>query len=677
MATERGVNAIDPGHGDAASEEPAPILTVPDELTEVPAVVPTGNAWVTLPDVDAATGAVPSLTLLHDTAGGLIELRGAPLCAPAANIAGQPVPDDAWELEFVAGLLPRWHADVGGCGATVTIACPPDHRGYVHQLSVTNHGDRPIDVEVAFSGRLDEASLHVFSGRAIEGPHRWRFDPWSRALVWEISTGLPVVALAVRAEDGAAPRLDQPDQPVPTGDEPARGIGVDEHAGPGADATCGAGLDVGWSHRRASTLGSGETMSSTLYLGVGREADGAALATVDLARHGAEPLIARTRDWIAARCGPELEGRAELQALRDRNRLFCLTFAAGRTIDTEELVLVTSRSPRYYVSGAHWTRDSLLWAFPAVLAVDVPLATAWLRSAFTRYAHNPGVHALYLDGGVLYPGFELDEVAAFLLALDRYLDVADQGEALLREADVRDGLSRVDAALDSAHDDATGLYRTLLLSTDDPAPRPFVTYSNALTVAALRARARIHYHLGNEVAGRVAEHEAEALRQTLLDHAVVDSRFGPMLCGATDGYGDTVCFDEPPGSLELLAHYGVLGADDPEFTATVAWIHSDENPYGPGDGPYATPTCAHARHPWLLAVGNALLRGEQRWFDVLPRLPLDNGFACETFDGVTGEPRTGLGFATCAGWLAHTIDVATARQPGMERNDPEDADATS
>jgi uncharacterized protein len=651
-----------------------PILTVPAELDSVPQVVPTGNAWVTLPDIDTATGDVPSLTVLHDAAGGLIELRGAPLCASAVVVDGQPVPDDAWELELVAGLLPRWHASVHGCTVTTTVACPPDHHGSVHQVSVANHGDRPVDVEVAFSGRLDEASLHVFSARTIEGPHRWRFDPWSRALVWEISTGLPVVALAVRADDGAAPQLDLPRR---TNDEEATEIGAHPaDTRGGSDNAGGSGLEVAWSQRRAARLDPGGSTALTLYLGVAREADGATLATVDLARHGAEPLITRTRDWFDARRGPTLAGRADLQAVRDRNRLFCLTFAAGSTIDTEELVLVTSRSPRYYVSGAHWSRDSLLWAFPAVLAVDLALAAAWLRSAFTRYARNPGEHALYLDGGVLYPGFELDEVCAFLLALDRYLAIAHDDD-LLGEPAVRDGLARVDAALDAARDDTTGLYRTFLLSTDDPAPRPFVTYSNALTVAALRARARILHRLGDEATGRVAEREADALRRTLLDHAVVDGSFGPMLCGATDGRGDTVLFDEPPGSLELLAHYGVLPAEDAVLRATMAWIRSAENPHGPGDGPYATPTCAHARHPWLLSVGNALLAGEDRWLDDLPRLPLDNGFACESFDAQTGEPRTGVGFATCAGWLAHAIDVATVREAARDENDHEDPDATS
>lgn len=632
----------------------APILTVPDELEHVAHVVPTGNAWVALPDVDAGSGAIPSVTLLHDAAGGLIELRGRDLCAPRVSVNGAEVPTDAWQGELIAGLLPRWRAHVAGCELRLTIACPPDHRGLVVELTATNAGGGDVEVALGFTGHLDVATLHVFSSRPIEGPHRWRFDPWSRALVHEVNIGLPVAALAVRAEDGAAPSLD-------------------------ADDTAGTGLGVRWSHDRAGTLAAGDSRSFAVHLGVGRETDAATLATVDLARHGGSALIERTRRWFAHRCGPTLPGRPALAALRDRNRLFSLTFAAGRTIDGEELVLVTSRSPRYYVSGAHWTRDSLLWAFPSVLAADRDLAADWLRSAFGRYTHNAGTHALTIDGAVLYPGFELDEVAAFLLALDRALeaDARTSAEApgsdaasaparadLLDEATIREGLARVDAALDGARDAGTGLYATFLTATDDPAPLPFVTSSNALTVAALRARARIRRRLGDEIGARRADQRAGQLWSALREQAVVEGPFGPMLAGASDGQGATVLFDEPPGSLELLAYHGVLDPDDPLFTATVAWIHSDHNPHGPGqvggDGPHTTPTCPHARHPWLLAVGNALLRGEHRWLDVLPELPLDNGFACETFDATTGAPRTGVGFATCAGWLAHAIDVATS-----------------
>ena len=65
---------------------------------------------------------------------------------------------------------------------------------------------------------------------------------------------------------------------------------------------------------------------------------------------------------------------AQLRALYNTNLFFCIFYSTGLTIDTEELVLVTSRSTRYYVSAAYWDRDSLLWAFPAVLDADPALA---------------------------------------------------------------------------------------------------------------------------------------------------------------------------------------------------------------------------------------------------------------------------------------------------------------
>ena len=55
---------------------------------------------------------------------------------------------------------------------------------------------------------------------------------------------------------------------------------------------------------------------------------------------------------------------ADLDLLMNRNFLFTALYAWGRTIDTEQFVGVTSRSPRYYVSAAYWDRDAMLWSFP-------------------------------------------------------------------------------------------------------------------------------------------------------------------------------------------------------------------------------------------------------------------------------------------------------------------------
>lgn len=135
-----------------------------------------------------------------------------------------------------------------------------------------------------------------------------------------------------------------------------------------------------------------------------------------------------TTDWLDARRWPIPD--AQLERLYNTNLFFCLFYSAGITLDTEELVLVTSRSPRYYVSAAYWDRDSLLWSFPTVVDADPALARRMLDYVFGRQRRNLGVHSRYIDGTVLEPGFELDELMAPVLALERYVGATGDRDCL-------------------------------------------------------------------------------------------------------------------------------------------------------------------------------------------------------------------------------------------------------
>ena len=66
----------------------------------------------------------------------------------------------------------------------------------------------------------------------------------------------------------------------------------------------------------------------------------------DRLRQGFDAAYAGTSAWLAAR-----EKRLNDPALHEllgTNLFFAFFYASGRTIDTEELCLMTSRSPRYY-----------------------------------------------------------------------------------------------------------------------------------------------------------------------------------------------------------------------------------------------------------------------------------------------------------------------------------------
>jgi len=130
-----------------------------------------------------------------------------------------------------------------------------------------------------------------------------------------------------------------------------------------------------------------------------------------------------------------------------------------------------------------------------------------------------------------------------------------------------------------------------------------------------------------------------------------------MYCWSSDLKGSYILYDDPPGSLELLAHYGFVEQDDPVYRNTVAWIYSNHNPYIGGAGRFGGPECPHARHPWLLTLCNGLLRGRDL-VDGALAAPLDSGFACGTFDRHAGVVKTGAAFASCASFFAYALDKA-------------------
>ena len=108
---------------------------------------------------------------------------------------------------------------------------------------------------------------------------------------------------------------------------------------------------------------------------------------------------------------------------------------------------MTSRSPRYYVSAAYWDRDSLLWAFPAILLADPGYARELLL-AFSRQGRNFGVHSRYIDGTVLEPGFELDELCAPVIALEGYIRTTGD-DAIAALPEVKSRLEEILAKLDA------------------------------------------------------------------------------------------------------------------------------------------------------------------------------------------------------------------------------------
>ena len=577
--------------------------------------LPTGSEQVSLPRVNEINAGVEDLTFLHMASRGLIDLRGGqlePLLRPFVAQQGVEAELGGFEWSRLGYWYPRFAARAGALGLEGVILTPVGERGFGYRLRLTNNGAETVETAFGLRGQTGSAWHCVNVDKPIEGALNCYVSGWSGLRVFEQMCGVPLFALAPICEGECRAEF-----------EPA-------------------GEGWLWRLERTVRLAPGESAEFTAWWGLGLEEVSAVTSARELQRRGWDWELRRSLAWLAQR---SLDlGDEALTRLYNTNLFFCIFFSTGRTLDTEELVLVTSRSPRYYVSAAYWDRDSLLWSFPAVLDADAALAREMLGYVFGRQRRNIGVHSRFIDGTVLEPGFELDELMAPVLALERYVD-ATCDRSVLADPDVLRGIDGILRKLDAERAEGCELYETFLQPTDDERIYPYITYDNVLVWRALRALGRLFER--PELTER-----AERVRRAIYDNCIFDGAFA----WSVDLAGGHDVYDEPPGSLLLLPYYGFCAWDDPVYLKTAEMIRSPDYTYSFAGCEIAEIGCPHAPHPWLLSIGNSLLCGRSsEALEHLRRTRLDNGIACESVDEHTGECTTGEAFATCAGFICHAL----------------------
>lgn len=583
----------------------------------------TGNEYVSLPTIRAQDGGIEGLSFLHMGAKGMIEMCGDPLLIPFLTVGGAECPLTDLRWRRLHHWIPVFTATAGKWEVEGTLLTPIGERGFGYRLRLT--GAPAEEMCLGLRGAWTQTLHSINESKPIRVEKNCYPSGWNHCHVMDLRPDLSLFAFAPIYTE-------KPEEC------PVRSFFTSE------------GEQIHYRIELPFSLSAGQEVELCVWFGLGFEEVAAATSAKELLRQGFAHELDRTSRWLAAR--ERTVGDSALDETLNLNLFFSYFFGGGRTLDTEDFVLVTSRSPRYYVSAAYWDRDSLLWSFPAILLADQETAAEMLRYVFTRQIQNVGIHSRYIDGTLLEPGFELDELCAPLIALFRYVDFSGD-KAMLERPWIREGIEHILKRLRSKRHPEIALYETFLQPTDDLRVHPYLTYDNVLvwySLKELAARIPLYHELASE---------AQQVKTAIAAHCTKEKDGQSMYAWSVDLCGAWDVYDEPPGSLLLLPHYGFCAADDPTWLHTVAVIRRADYPYSFADCPIAEIGCPHAPHPWVLSIANSLLSEKKEAAKRhLLLCKLDNGVACESVDAYSGESATGDAFATCAGFLAYAIDRA-------------------
>lgn len=528
-------------------------------------VLPTGNEWISLPTIRASDGAITNFNVLSMRDRGLLEVTGysgSAALQPYFLIDGKQLPLRNLGWELIEYWIPIAHLGADGLEATMTYCAPPGSRAAFLRLNLTNRRAETVSASLGLKASWGALNRVTYTPVALRGERSISEAPW-------VSPG--EVFSFVTHDTQFAWSLVHPDSQAKVFLPPLAGS-------PGLDA------------QRTVMVAPGQTVEANFVLAAGVEEFSAAHNAKALRelidRHGAEEIIRRSAEWCRHRT--RTTGRPELDVLMNRNFLFTALYAWGTTIDTEQFVGVTSRSPRYYVSAAYWDRDAMLWSFPGLLDIDRTLARQALEYALTIQLRNAGTHSRFIDGVVLEDGFQLDEAVAPIIATAEYVKQTGDETILTSHHDALVALR--DRVL-SRFDPETGLYSTLQDSQDEFQKLPFITYDNVLAWRALLDLAAMFQRLKDSVSSKEMTQRAASLRSSIMKYCVSSAAPGgadTIFVYATDGH-NAVFADVPPGSLMKLPSVGFVSENDPVFVNTYNWLHSKSYKFSYADKTYGLP----------------------------------------------------------------------------------------
>jgi len=581
----------------------------------------TGNEYVSLPAIRETNGAIESISCLYMQLKGMLELKGQNglICPFIRSKETEMQLNPVWKRDNY--WIPSFQSEDSAILFHCTYLTPVEERGFGLRLKAVNNSDKSREITIGVQGSWDETLHTVNESIPLKTGRSVLHSNWNHMFVFQQIAGTPLIAFAPIVED---------DQPFSEYDQ---GAAWEQK-------------DFAYSIYKTSVLNPGQEMQMDVFFGLGYEEVAAAASAKEMLRQGFDSLKARTDHWLSLR--EKQIGNPGLRTVLNTNLFFAFFYASGRTIDTEELCMMTSRSPRYYVSAAYWDRDSLLWAFPAIVEADPKYAKELLISVFRRQSRNFGIHSRYIDGTVLEPGFELDELCAPVIAVDRYVrKTGDQ--SILHCRVIREAFDRILEKLEERKHPEIDLYSTFLQPTDDMHHFPYLTYDNILAWKSLTVLSEI-------LALPDLKEQADRVKAAILQYCVHEHEGNSFFAWSVDLNGKWDIYDEPPGSLLLLPFFDFCNYDDPVWNNTASLIRDSEYPLSFADHPIAEIGCKHAPHPWILSICNSLLSNHaESALSHLQKTNMDNGIACESVHEDTGECTTGSAFATCAGFLAYAL----------------------
>jgi len=603
----------------------------------------TANEYISLPCVDLTTGGLPAIGFFHAGLRGCIELAGSescPLLAPVLDIGGTNLFDGPTTAEILSHWIPRVFVEYGCLRADYTVFAPLNRRGFVCVLSIENTGQSDIEVRAGVKGCWESTRLVAGLKKPIVGRKRALLSSWKlSAPVIEFQATAPLFAVAA-----VTPEVVR--------------VNIDSSTSPDAAGTSGTDYDrLYFEFVDNYMLEPGKRKVLPVYVGLGLEEVSAVASGHELWLQGWERMLAALHGWLDEHTIRHSD--EQLTRLINRNSFYSFFYSQATTLDSEELVAVCARDSRNDSCGIYRDRDAMRWSLPAVLQIDWSQARKLIIYGLTAQFHNVGVRSRFINGVVMEPGMQLDQLCAPIRALKLYVQLTGD-MSILFDRRVQNGVNTIQQILGAQRSPEAALFETLLLPSGEPATYPYVCFSNVLVWRVLLDISWLYDKIRDMDRAEEATALADRVKDAVLRVFIVPGPRGEQFARSVDLRGNYELGDDPSGSLRLLTYFDFCHRDDPAYRNTVAWIQEHEDPYKGCGKLSGSASGLQGNVTSIFNIISDLLAGrKEEAIEFLRRAELEDGIACELIRCSDGRCADGPALASCAGYLAFALRLAT------------------
>lgn len=518
----------------------------------------TGNEYISLPRI-TTQGGIMSAGFLDMGFNANIDFVGRddmPLISPFINIDEKNILNDPSQIKLIEYWIPNFSFEHSKIKADYKIVTPITRRGFLCILEISNQTSSSLNIEAGFQGAL----TNIFQTSKILKKLKCEKNISTTSLEKEaiILNGSNVNTLfSISMLNGSNYHAETAICDLKVSGDPK-------------DAA-----DICYSMSINIALKEFETTVIPLYIGFGKNDITSLASAKELMYQGHTRITEVLKSWLQRHIIDN--ENPDIKQLINENSFYNFFHSQGITLDTEDMVIVSSRDNKSFTCGIYADDDSMEQSLPAVNLISWSQARKHIHYAFTTQSNNTGVLSRGINGKIIEPGMKLNSICSPIRALEKYVRRTNDLSILYLE-DTQNQINYIQDILSAQYHSSADLMETLYDPSGNYSKYPYICIQNIMAWRILEDISELYNIIRDMDRSKEAHHIAQSIKEDILYNFIVDTPHGKMFAYAIDLKGYHILGDDPKISLKIIPYWEFCKTDDPVYKNTIKYIESLDKP---------------------------------------------------------------------------------------------------